>query len=83
MTAPFVYDGAMNGTVFLAYVEQVLVPSLSKGDIVVMDNLSAHKTAGVREAIEAAGANVLYLPPVSWNCDSVAGRRNPDPPLWA
>jgi transposase len=65
MTAPFVYDGAMNGTVFLAYVEQVLVPSLSKGDIVVMDNLSAHKTAGVREAIEAAGANLLYLPPYS------------------
>jgi transposase len=65
MTAPFVYDGAMNGTVFLAYVEQVLVPSLSKGDIVVMDNLSAHKAAGVREAIEAAGANLLYLPPYS------------------
>jgi transposase len=65
MTAPFVYDGAMNGTVFLAYVEQVLVPSLSEGDIVVMDNLSAHKAAGVREAIEAAGANLLYLPPYS------------------
>lgn len=60
MTAPFVYDGAMNGNVFLAYVEQVLVPSLSEGDIVVMDNLPAHKAAGVREAIEAAGANLLY-----------------------
>jgi transposase len=65
MTAPFVYDGAMNGNVFLAYVEQVLVPSLSEGDIVVMDNLPAHKAAGVSEAIEAAGANLLYLPPYS------------------
>jgi transposase len=65
MTAPFVYDGAMNGNVFLAYVEQVLVPSLSEGDIVVMDNLPAHKAAGVRDAIEAAGANLLYLPPYS------------------
>lgn len=65
MTAPLVYDGAMNGNVFLAYVEQILVPSLSKGDIVVMDNLSAHKGAGVRDAIEAAGAKLLYLPPYS------------------
>lgn len=65
MTAPFVYDGAMNGTVFLAYVDQVLVPTLSKGDVVVMDNLPAHKAAGVRDAIEAAGARLLYLPPYS------------------
>ena len=65
MTAPFVYDGAMNGNVFLAYVEQVLVPSLSEGDIVVMDNLPANKAAGVSEAIEAAGASLLYLPPYS------------------
>lgn len=65
MTAPFVDDGAMNGNVFLAYVEQVLVPSLSEGDIVVMDNLPAHKAVGVSEAIEAAGANLLYLPPYS------------------
>ncbi|MBU2168954.1 MAG: IS630 family transposase [Alphaproteobacteria bacterium] len=65
MTAPFVYDGAMNGNVFLAYVEQILVPSLSAGDIVVMDNLPAHKIAGVRDAIEAAGARLLYLPPYS------------------
>ncbi|MER8880308.1 IS630 family transposase [Mesorhizobium sp. M0684] len=63
MTAPFVYDGAMNGNVFLAYVEQVLVPTLSKDDIVVMDNLPAHKAGGVRDAIEAAGASLLYLPP--------------------
>jgi hypothetical protein len=65
MTAPFVYDGAMNGNVLLAYVEQILVPSLSTGDIVVMDNLPAHKITGVRDAIEAAGARLLYLPPYS------------------
>ena len=65
MTAPFVYDGAMNGNVFLAYVSQVLVPTLSKGDVVVMDNLPAHKAAGIRDAIEAAGASLLYLPPYS------------------
>lgn len=65
MTAPFVYDGAMNGQVFLAYVEQVLVPTLAPGDVVVMDNLPAHKAAGVRDAIEAAGASLLYLPPYS------------------
>lgn len=65
MTAPLVYDGAMNGTVFLAYVEQVLVRTLAQGDIVVMDNLPAHKAAGVHEAIEAAGARLLYLPPYS------------------
>ena len=65
MTAPFVYDGAMNGNVFLAYVEQVLVPTLEPDDVVVMDNLPAHKAAGVRNAIEAAGASLLYLPPYS------------------
>ena len=65
MTAPMVLDGAMNGPAFLAYVEQVLVPTLSPGDIVVMDNLPAHKSAGVRTAIEAAGASLRYLPPYS------------------
>lgn len=65
MTAPFVYDGAMNGTVFRAYVEQVLAPTLTPGDVVIMDNLPAHKAAGVRETIEAAGASLLYLPPYS------------------
>jgi len=65
MTAPFVYDGAMNGNVFRAYVEQVLVPTLSEGDIVVMDNLPAHKAAGIRDAIEAAGATLMFLPPYS------------------
>ena len=65
MTAPFVYDGAMNGNVFLAYVEQVLVPTLRPGDVVVMDNLPAHKAAGVRASIETAGATLLFLPPYS------------------
>ncbi|SFL18152.1 DDE superfamily endonuclease [Mesorhizobium albiziae] len=65
MTAPFVYGGAMNGNVFLAYVEQVLVPTLLPGEVVVMDNLPAHKAAGVREAIERAGARLLFLPPYS------------------
>ena len=50
---------------FLAYVEQVLVPTLKRGDIVIMDNLPAHKIAGVREAIEAAGAKLLFIPPYS------------------
>jgi transposase len=55
----------MNGNVFLAYVEQVLVPALEPGDVVVMDNLPAHKAAGVRDAIETAGARLLFLPPYS------------------
>ena len=65
LTAPCVIDGPMNGNAFLAYVEQILSPSLKPDDIVVLDNLSAHKVAGVREAIEAAGARLLYLPPYS------------------
>lgn len=65
MTAPMVLDGAMSGPAFQAYVEQVLVPTLAPGDIVVMDNLPAHKLAGVRTAIEAAGAKLHYLPPYS------------------
>lgn len=60
-----ILDGPMNGAAFLAYVEQVLVPDLRPGDVVVMDNLPAHKVSGVREAIEAAGASLLYLPPYS------------------
>jgi hypothetical protein len=62
LTANFVLDGAMNGTSFLAYVEQVLVPTLRKGDVVFVDNLPAHKVAGVPEAIEAAGATLRFLP---------------------
>ena len=65
MTALFVYDGALNGAVFLAYVEQVLAPTLMPGDVVVIDNLAAHKAAGVREVIERAGSRLLYLPPYS------------------
>ena len=65
MTAPMVLDGAMNGAAFLAYVEQVLVPTLSPGDVVVMDNLPAHKPVAVRAAIERAGARLPYLPPYS------------------
>lgn len=65
LTAPCVIDGPMNGNAFLAYVEQVLAPTLKPGDIVVLDNLSAHKVPGVREAIEATGARLLYLPPYS------------------
>jgi transposase len=65
LTAPCVIDGPMNGEAFVAYVEQVLAPTLKPGDIVVMDNLAAHKVAGVREAIEATGATLRYLPPYS------------------
>ena len=63
--APLTVDGAINGELFLAWVQQHLVPALRPGDIVVMDNLSSHKVAGVREAIEAAGAELRYLPPYS------------------
>jgi transposase len=65
MVAPMVLDGPINGPLFQDYVEQVLVPELCPGDIVVMDNLGSHKGAGVRAAIEAAGASLLYLPPYS------------------
>ncbi|MEE8578389.1 MAG: IS630 family transposase [Hyphomicrobium sp.] len=65
MTAPMVLDGAMHGAAFLAYVEQVLVPTLTPGDIVIMDNLPAHKSLAVRHAIEAAGAELRFLPPYS------------------
>jgi transposase len=63
--APYVLDGAMTGPVFKAWVEQMLAPELRPGDIVVMDNLPAHKVAGIREAIEARGAQLRYLPPYS------------------
>jgi len=65
VTAPLLLDGTMNGQSFLAYVEQILAPTLKRGDIVVMDNVSVHKVAGVREAIEAREAILLYLPPYS------------------
>lgn len=58
-------DGATDGLVFRAYIERVLCPTLRRGDIVVMDNLGAHKVSGVREAIEGCGAKLIYLPPYS------------------
>lgn len=65
LTAPLVVDGPINGELFLAYVQQHLGPTLNPGDIVIMDNLSSHKVTGVREAIEAKGAKLLFLPPYS------------------
>ena len=65
MTAPMVLDGPMTGEWFVAYVEQILVPTLRQGDVVILDNLPAHKSAAAREAIEAAGAQMLFLPPYS------------------
>ena len=65
MTAPMVLDNAMHGAAFRAYMEQVPVPTLAPGDIVVMDNLPAHKPPAVRRAIESAGAELHFLPPYS------------------
>lgn len=65
LTAPTVVDGAMDGRTFRAYVEQQLAPTLRPGDRVVMDNLPSHKVSGIREAIEARGARLEYLPPYS------------------
>jgi transposase len=65
ISAPCVFDGAINGERFRAYVEQALAPTLDHGNVVVMDNLPAHKVQGIRQAIEARGARLLYLPPYS------------------
>jgi transposase len=65
LTAPYVFDGAMDGPSFLTYVEQVLAPTLRKRDTVFLDNLRTHKITGVREAIEAVGAKLCYLPAYS------------------
>jgi transposase len=65
LTAPMTLDGPMNAVAFRAYVEQVLAPTLNPGDIVVMDNLPAHKGAAIRNAIEVCGASLLLLPPYS------------------
>ncbi|MDQ0522374.1 transposase [Methylobacterium gregans] len=65
VTATALFDGATNGGRFRAYVTDTLVPVLKRGDTVIMDNLGAHKVAGVREAIQAVGAKLLYLPPYS------------------
>lgn len=63
--APLVIDGALNGELFRAYVEQHLAPQLSRGDVLILDNLACHKVAGVRGALQRVGAGVLYLPPYS------------------
>jgi transposase len=65
ISAPMLFDGSMNSETFLAYISQVLVPTLSQGDIVICDNLSSHKATGVKENIEACGASIQYLPPYS------------------
>jgi transposase len=65
LVAPMVIDGALNGDLFVAYAEQILVPILQPGDIVMMDNLPSHKRAGAVRAIEKAGCSVVYLPPYS------------------
>jgi transposase len=74
--ATVIFDGPMNSATFMAYVEQCLAPALGPGDVVVMDNLSSHKTAGVREAIESVGADLWYLPPY-------APDLNPIEKLWS
>ena len=63
--APYVFDGPINGRSFHAYVEQMLVPTLSPGDVVILDNLGSHKGAATRQAIRSAGAHLLFLPPYS------------------
>ena len=65
LIAPCVLDGPINGTAFVAWVEQMLAPELRPGDIVIMDNLGSHKVSGVQKAIEAAGAQLRYLPAYS------------------
>lgn len=65
MEAPMVLDGPINRIAFQAYVDQILVPELAPGGLAIMDNLSSHKGAGIREAIETVAAKLLYLPPYS------------------
>ena len=65
ITAPCVFDGPINGAAFRAWTEQALAPTLEPGDIVILDNLGSHKVAGVKQAIEARGAELVYLPPYS------------------
>ena len=63
--APWLFEGPMNGELFLAWVEQGLAPALRAGDLVILDNLATHKIRGVREALQSRGARLLYLPPYS------------------
>ena len=65
LIAPYILDGPVDGETFCAYVEQILAPTLRPGDLVIMDNLASHKVRGVREAITATGAELVYLPPYS------------------
>jgi transposase len=71
--APFAFEGATNGEAFRFYATHQLVPELRAGDVVVVDNLSAHKVAGVREALKSAGAQLMYLPPYSPDFSPVEG----------
>ncbi|EHP92785.1 transposase [Methylorubrum extorquens DSM 13060] len=75
VAATVLFDGATNGQRFRAYVTDTLVPVLKRGDTVIMDNLAAHKVAGVREAIQAAGAKLLYLPPYSPDLNPITDLR--------
>lgn len=74
--APWLFAGAMDGELFLAWVKAGLVPTLQRDDVVILDNLATHKVAGVRETIEAAGARLEYLPPYSPDF-------NPIEPMWS
>jgi transposase len=74
--APWLFEGPMNGEMFLAWVREGLAPALRRGEVVILDNLSTHKIRGVREALEAAGARLLYLPPYSPDF-------NPLEPMWS
>jgi transposase len=74
--APWLFEGPMNGEMFLAWVAEGLVPALRAGDLVILDNLATHKIRGVREAIQAAGARLVYLPPYSPDF-------NPIEPMWS
>ena len=73
ITAPCVLDGPINGESFLAYVQQSLLPTLRRGDVVIMDNLGSHKSAAVRAAIRGAGAKLFFLPPYSPDLNPVRG----------
>ncbi len=74
--APWLFEGPMDGEMFLAWMRQGLAPALRPGDVVILDNLATHKVRGVREAVEAAGGRLLYLPPYSPDF-------NPIEPMWS
>jgi hypothetical protein len=79
ISVPYVFDGAINGQRFRAYVEQMLAPTLAPGDIVLLDNLRSHKTAGIAEAIAAREAQLIYLPPYSPDLNPARSRLSPRP----